>query len=136
VYARRPTPYHRLQKRVSLSKKVAIEIKQNSTQNHDMGDVVGLIAGLSFLTRSFVTSVNGAGLSANAGPFAGDLLDPGGVVLSPSSSGIVGQYVFKTCLRAGRRMGLERKKSMPESRHSCAGVSFEYREKERRSGLP
>jgi hypothetical protein len=50
----------------------------------------------------------------------GDLmmLEPGGVV-SPSSSGMVGQYVLRTCLRAGRRMGLERKKSMPESRHSC-----------------
>jgi hypothetical protein len=43
---------------------------------------------------------------------------PGGVVESLSSSGIVGQYVLSTCLSAGRRMGFDRKKSMPESRHS------------------
>lgn len=43
---------------------------------------------------------------------------PGGVVGSSSSSRIVGQYVFSTCLSAGRRIGFDRKKSMPESRHS------------------
>ena len=37
---------------------------------------------------------------------------------SNSSSGIGGQYVLSTCFSAGRLMGLDRKKSMPDSRHS------------------
>jgi hypothetical protein len=34
---------------------------------------------------------------------------------SESSSGMGAQYVFKTCFSAGRRIGFDRKKSMPES---------------------
>jgi hypothetical protein len=49
--------------------------------------------------------------------------DVGGVVDSLSSSGIVGQYVLSTCLSAGRRIGFDKKKSMPESRHSYVFVS-------------
>jgi hypothetical protein len=52
-----------------------------------------------------------------AGFAAAAVLEPGGVVDS-SSSGMGGQYVLRTCLSAGRRMGLERKKSIPESIHS------------------
>lgn len=50
----------------------------------------------------------------------------GGGVISPSSSGMGGQYVFSTCLSAGRRIGLERKKFMPESRHSLTFCSSAY----------
>jgi len=46
-----------------------------------------------------------------------------GAVASPSSSGIGGQYVFKTCFRAGRRIGLDKKKFIPESKHSCSPLS-------------
>jgi len=37
---------------------------------------------------------------------------------SSAASGIVGQYRFSTCLSAGRRIGLGRKKFMPEAMHS------------------
>jgi len=50
----------------------------------------------------------------------------GGGVISPSSSGIGGQYVFSTCLSAGRRIGLDKKKSIPESRHSLTFDSSAY----------
>jgi hypothetical protein len=85
--------------------------------------VVGDIAGESSLESVWVgTKVNGAGpVGADvcvALPVGLAVLVFGGVFDSASSSGIVGQYVLRTCLRAGRRMGLERKKSMPESRHS------------------
>ena len=88
-----------------------------------------------FASLVVVTIVNGAGLViillGGAGctmlplgfGFEGFLIVAGGVVTSPSSSGMVGQYVFSTCLRAGRRMGFERKKSMPESRHSFTLLS-------------
>jgi hypothetical protein len=49
-------------------------------------------------------------------------LEVGGIVDSLSSSGMVGQYVLSTCLSAGRRIGFDRKKSMPESRHCCKAV--------------
>ena len=62
-------------------------------------------------------AAGGAGFTATPFGFGVKTAEPGGVV-SDSSSGIVGQYVFRTCLRAGRRIGFERKKSMPESRHS------------------
>ena len=39
-------------------------------------------------------------------------------IASNSSSGIGGQYVLSTCFSAGRLIGLDRKKSMPDSRHS------------------
>ena len=42
---------------------------------------------------------------------------------SSAASGIVAQYRFRTCLRAGRRIGLGRKKSMPESMHSFTLLS-------------
>lgn len=42
---------------------------------------------------------------------------------SSAASGIVAQYRLSTCLRAGRRMGLGRKKSMPESIHSFTLLS-------------
>jgi hypothetical protein len=42
----------------------------------------------------------------------------GGVVAASFSSGIGAQYVLRTCFSAGRRMGLDKKKSMPESIHS------------------
>jgi len=97
-------------------------------QNYDIGDVLGDIAGESFLAWSFVATIaNGAGVAVEGagGPDFGALplaffgkFEPGGVVDSVSSSGMVGQYVLRTCLRAGRRMGFERKKSIPESRHS------------------
>jgi hypothetical protein len=90
---------------------------------------MGLMAGLSSAYRlSLVpaTVVKGAVdvtcATAFVGAATGVLLSfdavPGGVV-SNSSSGMVGQYVLSTCLSAGRRMGFERKKSMPDSRHSC-----------------
>jgi hypothetical protein len=87
-------------------------------QDSGAGDDEGDIAGESSLVWSCVaTSVNGAGLGpAGSFDFVGPV--PGGVLDSVSSSGMVGQYVLRTCLSAGRRMGLERKKSIPESRHS------------------
>jgi hypothetical protein len=96
---------------------------------YDSGDVAGEMAGDS-LWSLVATIVKGARLpvlvlmlpgaaGCDALPLAGAaLLDPGGVVDS-SSSGMGGQYVLRTCLSAGRRMGLERKKSIPESIHSC-----------------
>ena len=62
-------------------------------------------------------AASGAGFTATPFGFGVKTAEPGGVV-SDSSSGMVGQYVLRTCLRAGRRIGFERKKSMPESRHS------------------
>lgn len=56
-------------------------------------------------------------------PFGLPVVLPGGV--SGSSSGIVWQYVLRTCLRAGRRMGFDKKKSMPESRHSYNALASE-----------
>jgi hypothetical protein len=94
------------------------------------GEVIGDTAGDSSARRfSLVlvadTMVKGAvvfapGAGTTTAPFVlgASFAEPGGVV-SESSSGIVGQYVLRTCLRAGRRIGFERKKSMPESRHSC-----------------
>ena len=92
---------------------------------HDSGDVAGDMAGESSRLWSLVvTIVKGAGLGPtvdDAGgaalPFALGLLVFGGVG-SSSSSGIGGQYVLSTCFSAGRRMGFDRKKSMPEARHS------------------
>ena len=42
---------------------------------------------------------------------------------SSAASGIVAQYRLSTCLRAGRRIGLGKKKSMPESIHSFTLLS-------------
>ena len=42
---------------------------------------------------------------------------------SSAASGMVAQYLLRTCLRAGRRIGLGRKKSMPESMHSFTLLS-------------
>jgi hypothetical protein len=137
-------------------------VQQN--QNYDIGEVVGDIAGESFLARSsLATMANGAVLEVDGAdfdalplPFAFGNFESGGVFDSVSSSGMVGQYVLSTCLRAGRRMGLERKKSMPESRHSCVllvvvvknsvvraylyiaflGVSSESDDWRREAGLP
>jgi hypothetical protein len=54
-----------------------------------------------------------------------------GGVFSPSSSSMMGgQYVLRTCLSAGRRMGLDKKKSMPESIHS---LTFDYTHVSRRN---
>ena len=53
-----------------------------------------------------------------ARPFALNTVDSvaGGVVAdSPSSSGIGGQYVLSTCFSAGRLIGFDRKKSIPQS---------------------
>ena len=107
--------------------------------NYDVaGDVIGEIEGESALDNASVLCATAEkGLAsfilamAFVEPFA--VVEPfafalgfsvaatvavcGGVV--SASSGMVEQYVLSTCLRAGRRMGLERKKSMPESRHSC-----------------
>jgi hypothetical protein len=52
----------------------------------------------------------------------------GGVDASPSSSGMGAQYVFKTCFNAGRLIGLDKKKSIPESRHSFTLDSSAYYE--------
>lgn len=85
-----------------------------------MGEVVGDMAGESSgWRRSLGSGLMFAGFIpiVCAAP-AGFLSTAGGVVVSPSSSGIVGQYVLSTCFSAGRRIGFERKKSMPESRHS------------------
>lgn len=96
---------------------------------YDIGDVVGEMAGESSLGSLVATMVKGArpvlfgGTGCDALPLGCAELVVGGVVDSLSSSGIVGQYVLRTCFSAGRRMGLERKKSMPESRHSCDSVS-------------
>jgi hypothetical protein len=102
----------------------------NGSSGYDYctGEDIGLIAGLSsppFLSLVPATSVKGAvdGTCATVGCFGSDFGAPFGLVavfggVVSSSSGIVGQYVLRTCLSAGRRMGFERKKSMPESRHS------------------
>jgi hypothetical protein len=88
-----------------------------------MGDIDGESSGFR-LSLDPATTVKGAVDVIAAGcdvpPFGFEVACAvlGGVV-SSSSSGIVGQYVFRTCLSAGRRIGFERKKSMPESRHSC-----------------
>ena len=42
---------------------------------------------------------------------------------SSAASGIVAQYRLRTCLRAGRRIGLGKKKSIPESMHSFTLLS-------------
>lgn len=42
---------------------------------------------------------------------------------SSAASGIVAQYRFKTCFRAGLRIGFGRKKSMPDSMHSLTLLS-------------
>lgn len=72
------------------------------------------------MVNGAVEPAGGAGFTATPFGFGFGVktAEPGGVV-SDSSSGIVGQYVLRTCFRAGRRIGFERKKSMPESRHSC-----------------
>lgn len=44
---------------------------------------------------------------------------------SSAASGMVGQYLSRTCLSAGRRMGLGRKKFMPEAMHSLTLFSSE-----------
>jgi hypothetical protein len=102
------------------------------------GEVVGDMAGDSSARRLSLVAVtmvkgavelaDGAGFAAAPFAFGAAVAVLGGVV-SESSSGMVGQYVLRTCLRAGRRMGFERKKSMPESRHSyvllaCAQTQF------------
>jgi hypothetical protein len=105
------------------------KIEKKRKSDYDMGVVLGEIAGESFclvlveimengaaLAVLFVALVGAAGLAAL--PLSA-VLDDGGVFDSVSSSGMVGQYVLRTCLSAGRRMGFERKKSMPDSRHSC-----------------
>lgn len=97
------------------------------------GLVRGEMAGDAWLSLVAATTVTGAtALLTPASvldrgcatpPFAFDGSVAGGVVAdSPSSSGIGAQYVFKTCLSAGRRMGFDRKKSMPESKHSWTMV--------------
>lgn len=106
----------------------SIEINQSRTRKecYDIGLVLGLIAGESSgclaAALVVVTMVKGAVVEVEgcvALPL-GITGAPGGNCVgdSSSSSGMGGQYVFRTCLRAGRRMGLERKKSMPDSRHS------------------
>jgi hypothetical protein len=100
-----------------------------------MGEVMGDIDGDSSgcrLSLAPATTVKGAVDVVVAG---GDAPSVGfevacavlGGVVSISSSGIVGQYVLRTCLSAGRRMGFERKKSMPESRHSCNVLACAFR---------
>ena len=44
---------------------------------------------------------------------------------SSGASAIVAQYFLRTCFNAGLLMGLGRKKSMPESRHSLTLLSSE-----------
>lgn len=78
------------------------------------------------------TIVNGAGVEVEGVVVAAfssvfGTAVSGGVFDSASSSGMVGQYVLRTCLSAGRRMGFERKKFMPESRHSCMVISIQVR---------
>jgi hypothetical protein len=109
--------------------------------------VLGDIAGESSRLASLVTTMeNGAVvlvlmvLLGAAGCAARPLscfaeLDVGGVVDSLSSSGMVGQYVLSTCLSAGRRIGFDRKKSMPESRHCCKVVRTNRRDV-RREDIP
>jgi hypothetical protein len=70
--------------------------------------VVGAVPVLAFATP-LGRAMDPFGTLEDAGPIMG------GVVASPSSSGIGGQYLLRTCLRAGRRMGFDKKKSMPES---------------------
>ena len=45
------------------------------------------------------------------------------VSVSSAASGIVAQYLLRTCLKAGRRKGLARNPSMPESMHSLTLLS-------------
>jgi hypothetical protein len=92
---------------------------------HDRGDTFSAslesLVGTAMVTGAFAEFIlTGAGLAGVGRPFAfgADVSVAGGVVASPSSSGIGGQYVLRTCLSAGRRMGLDKKKSMPDSRHS------------------
>jgi hypothetical protein len=90
--------------------------------------VLGDIAGESSECRAalvVVTIVKGAVVVlllevAGCVTFPLDLVgSPAGICGGDSSSsGMGGQYVLRTCFSAGRRIGLERKKSMPDSRHS------------------
>jgi hypothetical protein len=108
-------------------------IKEKGGRDYGMGDVLGEMAGESFCRVLVEIMENGAALTVVLAVLLGAaglaawplraVLDDGGVFDSVSSSGMVGQYVLRTCLSAGRRMGFERKKSMPESRHSCVYVS-------------
>ncbi len=66
---------------------------------HDIGDTA--------------SSVGGGRASGGRAFFSG----------SSAASGIVAQYRLSTCLRAGRRIGFGRKKSMPESMHSLTLLS-------------
>lgn len=96
-----------------------------------MGDIAGESSGCrrSLVPVMTVTGAVAALVLPNivAGcivfPFSFDE-SAGGVDASGSSSGIVGQYVLSTCLSAGRRIGFDRKKSMPESRHSYDLISI------------
>lgn len=98
-----------------------------------MGDIAGES---SACRRSLVPAITVTGAVAAltlpniagciALPFGFDESVAGGVVASASSSGMVGQYVLSTCLSAGRRIGFDRKKSMPESRHSWLAVRTRY----------
>ena len=104
------------------------ERNESSGYDYGTGEDIGLIAGLSSpppLSLVPATNVNGAvdGACATVRCFGSGFSAPFGLVallgsVVSSSSGMVGQYVLRTCLSAGRRMGFERKKSMPESRHS------------------
>jgi len=96
--------------------------KRAEVVHYDMGDVMGDIAGDSSRVCCDRTAmmpgiglasvlVFGAGLLAL--PFMFAVVLAGGVVDSSSSSKIGGQYVLRTCLRAGRRIGFDRKKSCP-----------------------
>jgi hypothetical protein len=92
------------------------------------GNVKGDIAGESDLGAVAVS-----GIGSTVLPFVGTTIvvvwvslfildelgvDSGGVTPSFSSSGMGGQYVFRTCFSCGLRIGFARKKFIPESRHS------------------
>jgi hypothetical protein len=88
----------------------------------DSGETAG--EGTSCLLTGLATLVTGKLTGLAFAVPVGRAMDPfgttvgllgGGVVASPSSSGMGGQYLLRTCLRAGRRMGFDKKKSIPES---------------------
>ena len=96
------------------------------------GDIAGESLCSTFVTGDLMTLLLAGGRACEgavtppfAFAFACERSDGGGVV-SPSSSGIGGQYVFSTCFSAGRRIGLDKKKFMPESRHSLTFCSSAY----------
>lgn len=83
-----------------------------------MGDTAGDSEAATLATGVLVALAVVGLLDDAAEPFCGFDEEVGascGGGCSFSSSGMGGQYLLRTCLRAGRRMGFDKKKSIPES---------------------